>query len=148
MIKRRIIKENQKIIKATQINKGNKAFKNGPLYTNKDSLTNGHWLLKKNYIPKNLQKNIATYKSIPKEHLEFWDKKKISNSKICKIKYEIDNTYVFKISFNEEIIFNKMYILFFQKWIKYFNIRAFDKESISYIYSGNALIGLLMPIKQ
>lgn len=145
IIKRRV---KNKIKKNIQISKGNgKAFENGPLYTNKGSLTNGHWLIKNNYIPKALQKNIATYKDIPIEPPEFWDKKKISKSKICKIKYKKGNNYIFKFSSNKEILFRKKYILFFQKHIKHFNIRAFNKERASYIYSGNRLIGLLMPVR-
>ena len=39
------------------------------------------------------------------------------------------------------------FVLFFQKWIPDFSIKAYDNEGHAYIYSGSKLAGVLMPYK-
>jgi len=145
------------------------AFRNGPLFTNKDNLTNGGWLILKDFIPKNLLKKAITEGPQPIEP-DIWEEVDIAkptsflsdkgdyltftfdggNDKPKK-KTRLTRTLLPKKDHyhieQEEINFNKKYILFFQKWIPDFSIKAYDNEGPAYIYSGSKLAGVLMPYR-
>jgi len=148
----------KKTVSVTQICKGwNDKFFNGPLFTDKGNLTNDHWLIKKEFIPKNLLKRaIKKEDGIIAEHDYFYDNinkaaptKKLPGRK----KSEFINGYVITYTFDngieqEEVHFDENYILFFERWIKDFNLKVYSSENPAYIYSGDKLAGLLMLVME
>lgn len=136
-----------KKINVTAIDKGAaNAFINGPLFTEKGSLTNGHWLIKKEFIPKNLLKRAVAGEKPPEG--ELWEN--IDKAKPAKLLTGAPDEEYYAFTFDggdeqKEIRFNKRYIIFFQKHIEYFNLKAIDAKSPAYIYSGILLAGMLMP---
>ena len=143
--------KNQKI-SVIEIDKGSSSsFINGPLFTDKGSLTNGAWLIKEKFIPKNLLKRaiVGDYVPIPGEG-DLWENvDKAKPAKLLIGQYDLEHyTFTFDGGLEQkEIYFNKKYILFFQRHIEYFNLKAYDKESPAYIYSGILLAGILMPCR-
>ena len=137
-------------ISVIEIDKGSSSsFINGPLFTDKGSLTNGHWLIKEKFIPKNLLKRaiVGDGVLIPPEG-DLWEN--ADKAKPAKLLTDQDDSEYYTFTFDggleqKAICFNKKYILFFQKHIKYFNLKAYDKGSPVYIYSGILLAGILMP---
>jgi len=123
------------------------AFRNGPLFTNKDNLTNGAWLILKDFIPKNLLKKAITNVEGPPEP-DIWEEASIA--KLTSFLSDEGDYLTFTFDGGieqEEINFNKKYILFFQKWIPNFSIKAYDNQGPAYIYSGSKLAGVLMPYR-
>ena len=141
--------KNQKV-SVIEIDKGSSSsFFNGPLFTDKGSLTNGDWLIKEKFIPKNLLKRAITGENIPIPPEDgLWEN--VDKASPAKLLLSQDDPEYYIFTFDgglkqKEIYFNKKYILFFQKHIKHFNLKAYDKGSPAYIYSGILLAGILMP---
>ncbi len=170
-------------VRVTQILKGTDVFKDGPLFTTKESVTNGHWLIKKDHIPKNILKHMKRAESIerinkypvppennilwckPRKDKMFFPLKKIEkretqesqdNKKYTFYQFDIQDTQntqdiqdIQNAQNAQEIVFSTRYINFFSKWIPDFSLKAFapfDPIKPAHIYSGNTLVGLLMPI--
>ena len=140
-------------VRVTEIDKGNtSSLFEGPLFTDKGNLTNGHWLLKREFIPKNLLKRARVGENVPVplEPESLWEN--VGSAKIAKPLGGQPKTGNCIFTFDggeeqKEIHFNKKYILFFQKHIKYFKLKVYDSEYPAYIYSGIHLAGILMPCR-
>ena len=137
-------------VSVIHIDKGaSNAFLNGPLFTDAENLTNGNWLIKKEFVPKNLLKRAITGDDIPvpPENGLWKNIDKAVPAKRLLGQRDFDYyTFTFEKWYEQkEIHFNKKYILFFQKHIRGFNLRVTDADSPAYIYSGILLAGILMP---
>jgi len=134
-------------ITVNNIYRGNRSFNNGPLFTDRGNLTNGNWLILKDFIPKNLLKKALT-KSGPIEPHRLW--KNINKAKPATFLAEEADCFIFTFDGGveqEEIVFLKKYILFFRKWIPIFSIKASGSQEPACIYSDSELAGLLMPYR-
>lgn len=139
-------------VRVTEIDKGNsRSFQNGPLFTDKGGLTNGHWLIKKEFIPKNLLKRAITENEppIPAETSLWENVDKAVPSKLL-LGQSNEEYYIFTFDGGqkqEEVYFTKKYIDFFEKYIDHFNLKVTGNSSPAFIYSGEVLAGLLMPYR-
>jgi len=146
-----------------------KRFRKGPINTRgNEYITNGNWLLKESYAPKDLlrlKKEVKT-KFKPKKSIVEGILKKAPESHHCLLigkyvgEYELD---CLKYTFHKYIIpkssikrrkkrinacvhIQMKYIKYFKENIKAFHIKATGEEEPIFIYSDKELIGAIMPV--
>jgi len=150
--------KNKCAYRVTDIDKTEKGkFSMGIRFTDKESVTNGHWLILKKHVPANILKRVKVNLIKQIEPEELWRNLGLNNEvtevKTCEFYDEDLDSYSNYVEFNFKdssklpVFFQEKYIRFFEYWIENFNLLAYDNKKPAFMYSGNTLIGLLMPFR-
>ncbi len=128
--------------------------------TTSGAVTNGNWLLLKDYCPKPLVKRIAYDLQSPDDsdiYPDFDGSEKVARvtkktiqvkSRIRRVKKQLVPLYVVKTEVTAmRVAFKRKYVNYLNRWLKEFDIRIVAPGKPAFIISEGFIVGLLMPFK-
>ena len=118
-------------------------------FTKQGNYTNGQWLLKKEFAPKNVQKRARNTINLPNED-DIWPNIKDTFPVVWRSTDHENGRLKMSVWIAEprtEVKFMPPYIQFLNRWIKDFDLLATGSETPALIISGDEIIGILMPTR-
>ena len=112
--------------------------------------TNGHWILKPEYMTKLLKRRIQTMGGTKERNID--SEFLFEDHGHKEIKYDRSEdiieliTAIYKAK-DFEIGFNERYIAWLQKSIPDFGLKAYDPNKPAFIMSGNKIAGVIAPVR-